>query len=647
MTTHITSFWKWSLATALSAVAATLTGCADDTETPGGDGEFISDSPFGGGDKNNGGDSEASGSGGRGTSTGTQEPSDDPEKAIVEADIIQVDGDHLFALSQYGGLTVVDMANPAQLAILGHYRVQGIPFEMYLQDGIVYAMFSSFGQWLCDANYESCEYVSSSHIEALDVSNPANIVKIGSFDLPGEISDSRIVGEVLYAVSYENGYCWNCDTAPRTVVTSINVASPDDIHVVDAVSFTSDDIYGYGWWRRSVSVTQDRMFVAGIEWNGEGEGHSTIQMVDISDPAGALHLGAEVQAAGQIESRWQMDEKDGVLRVISQPGVWENGVPTVQTFQIASSDSVVPLASLDLVLPKPERLRSARFDGNRLFAITAEQTDPLFTIDVTDPAQPAQLGELEIPGWIYHLEPRGDRLFALGFDNANPEGSMNVSLFDVADLTAPTLLKRVAFGGSWSWAPEDQDRIHKAFKIDSDLGAIFVPYGAYSYDETAGYYGCAEIESGIQIVDFTQDTLDEARNGPAERVRAARPPPRRQAVLGVGLGGRRVRHHRSRLPRPDRPDRPLRVGEPEPARGRQDRPGVGRLVDERGEARRRPRERSRPDRAPRSPRSEGDRAERRRRELLRLGLLLRRADVRARREPGGAHVVFLRLVLRG
>ena len=511
MNTHTTSFWKWSLATAVAAALAPLAGCADTEPPKEGDGEFISDSPFGG--PNFGGDNEGSG-GGTSTNTGTQEPSDDPEKAIVEADIIQVDGDHLFALSQYGGLTVVDMANPAQLSILGHYRVQGIPFEMYLQDGIVYAMFSSFGQWICDATYESCEYVSSSHIEALDVSNPADIVKIGSFDLPGEISDSRIVGEVLYAVSYENGYCWNCDTAPRTVVTSINVASPDDIHVVDAVSFTSDDIYGYGWWRRSVSVTQDRMFVAGIEWNGEGAGHSTIQVVDISDPAGALHLGAEVQAAGQIESRWQMDEKDGFLRVISQPGVWENGVPTVQTFQVASSDSVVPIASLDLVLPKPERLRSARFDGDRLFAITAEQTDPLFTIDVTDPAQPTQLGELEIPGWIYHLEPRGDRLFALGFDNANPDGSMNVSLFDVADLTAPTLLKRVAFGGDWSWAPEDQDRIHKAFKIDSDLGAIFVPYGAYSYDETAGYYGCAEIESGIQIVDFTQDTLTKRGMAP-------------------------------------------------------------------------------------------------------------------------------------
>jgi hypothetical protein len=209
-----------------------------------------------------------------------------------------------------------------------------------------------------------------------------------------------------------------------------------------------------------------------------------------------------------------MDEHQGVLRVISQPGVWENGVPTVQTFQINSSDSLTHIASLDLTLPKPERLRSARFDGTKLYAITAEQTDPLFTIDVSNPAQPLQMGELELPGWIYHLEPRGDRLFALGYDNDNAEGSMNVSLFDVSNFANPTLIKRVAFGGNWSWAPEDQDRIHKAFKIDSTLGAIFVPYGAYSWTETDGYYGCSHVESGIQIIDFTANSLTKRGMAP-------------------------------------------------------------------------------------------------------------------------------------
>lgn len=508
---------KWSLLAAAAVLGAATIGCEKGSGpgTGGTDG-FVSDSPFGTPDKSGGDASSGSGGDSEGApaSDGGDSNGGGAEKAILEADVIQVDGDKLFALSQYGGLTVINMANPASLSIIGHYAIQGVPFEMYLRDGVVYAMFSSFGRWECDEDYYSCEYISSSHIEALDVTTPSNIVNIGSFDLPGEISDSRIVGDVLYAVSYENGYCWNCAEVPQTTVTSINVADPTDIGVVDAVAFDSQDPYGYGWGRRSVSVTPNRMFIAGIEWNGSDQGHSTIQVVDIADPTGLLHVGAAVEAKGMIESRWQMDESQGVLRVISQPGIWENGVPTVQTFQINSSDSVVPLASLNLTLPKPERLRSARFDGAKLYAITAEQTDPLFTIDVSNPAQPVQVGQLELPGWVYHLEPRGDRVFALGFDNANPGGSMNVSLFDVSNFAAPTLVERVAFGGDWSWAPEDQDRIHKAFKIDNDLGAIFVPYGAYEYDETEGYYGCGHIDSGIQIIDFTQDSLTKRGSAP-------------------------------------------------------------------------------------------------------------------------------------
>ena len=102
-------------------------------------------------------------------------------------------------LSRYGGLTIIDTSNPAQLVPLGRYPTRGNGREMYLRDGVVYATFSSFGQWLCEADQDSCKLVVSSHIAALDVSDPANIVEIGSFDLPGALSDTRLTGDVLYA----------------------------------------------------------------------------------------------------------------------------------------------------------------------------------------------------------------------------------------------------------------------------------------------------------------------------------------------------------------------------------------------------------------------------------------------------------------
>lgn len=512
MALNTRKYVDWMALTAITACVAALTGCDTPSSRSGGLG-FVSDNPDGSGSPDKGGE-DVGGTGSSSTGTGAggpgepAAPGDDAERAIAEADIIQVHEGKLYALSQYSGLSVIDVSVQDQLALLGRYQVAGTPFEMYLRDGVVYAMFSSYGQYVYDAATTSYSWVQSSRIEALDVADPANIQRLGSFDLPGTVSDSRIVGDVLYAVSYEDGYCWNCASSPNTTVTSLSVGDPAAVAVVDRLTYGApNDPWGYGWYRRSVSVTPDRMYVAGIEWDGSSEGHSTIQVIDISDPTGQLVEGASVEAVGQIESRWQMDEHEGVLRVISQPGVWWNGagVPAVQTFTIVSSNNLQPLGYKEMVLPKPETLRSVRFDGTRAYAITAEQIDPLFVFDLSNPAQPAQLGELEMPGWIYHMEPRGDRLLALGFDNTSAEGSLHVSLFDVADMSNPIMLSRVPFGGDWSNLAEDQDRIHKAFTIDDEHGAIFVPYSGWEYQQDT--YGCGAYHSGIQIIDYSNDTL--------------------------------------------------------------------------------------------------------------------------------------------
>ncbi|MCU0683593.1 MAG: beta-propeller domain-containing protein [Polyangiaceae bacterium] len=471
------------------------------------EGGFFSDSPSGPSRGREVGDGAQDG--GAGGGGGLKAPPEVVDRTIVEADIVQVKGNTLYALSRFAGLSIIDLSDAARPRLLGSYSMTGVPFEMYLQGTTVYAMFSSFGHYDVDDATGEYRWVQSSHVAALDTSDPANVVLAGEFDLPGEISDSRVVGDVLYAVTYEDGYCWRCEGGANTAVTSFAVGDPAAVRVVDRLRYTSED-ESYGWSRRSVTVTPERMYIAGIEWDKKdfgGEGHSTIQVVDISDPGGKLVEGAKVEAAGQIESRWQMDEHAGILRVISQPGVWSTAEsPVMQTFAVASSQSLVPISSKPMVLPKPERLRSVRFDGTRAFAITAERTDPLFALDFADPADPKQLGELEMPGWVYHLEVRGDRILALGFDNDAPEGALNVSLFDVSDMSAPRLAKRVHFGGDWGSYAEDQDRVHKAFTIVPELGLVLVPFSGWSQDQN-NLCGAGTYQSGIQLVDFTTDDL--------------------------------------------------------------------------------------------------------------------------------------------
>ena len=415
------------------------------------------------------------------------------EREIAEADIVHIAGDRLYALSEYRGLLIVDVSNPDQLRLLGRFRTSGRPFEMYLVDGMAYVMFTSFWTFVTDANGYGTWQVSS-RLAVLDVTDPTAVRQVTSFDLGGEISDSRLVGNILYTVAYEDGYCYRCDQTAQTAVTSIAIGDLANIHVVGRATFP---VEGYGWGPRSVTVTSERMYVAGEQWRDDGTAQSTIQVVDISDPAGRLVLGASVEVAGQIQSRWQINERAGVLRVISQPSAWGGvQVPVVETFAVASARQVTPLGRLDLVLPRSEQLQSVQFDGDRGYAVTFQRTDPLFVIDLADPTRPLQRGQLEMPGWLYHMVPQGDRMLAIGYADQNRQ--LAVSLFDVSDVDAPVLLSRVEFGDGWAAMPEDQDRIHKAFTILPELGLILMPYSGWT---ATGY------QSGIQLIDRVGDTL--------------------------------------------------------------------------------------------------------------------------------------------
>ncbi|MFT3924246.1 MAG: beta-propeller domain-containing protein [Myxococcales bacterium] len=437
---------------------------------------------------------EANGDASSGDGDSASESGGEADRAIAEADIIQVDGDRLYALSRYTGMHVIDVSNPAQLQVLGRWRVKAEPFEMYLKGNVAYVMFNAFGRYEVDSATGQYVWRESSRMQALDVSNPGKISLIGSYDLGGNISDSRMVGNVIYTVTYEYGYCWACDPVPNTRVASFDVKDPTKFTLVDQLRFSDGN--GYSWGPRSVSVSQTHMFVAGPHWDDKD---GTIQVVDIADPAGDLKLGAEVTIHGSIDSRWQMDEYEGVLRVVSQPRSWQSSdSPHLSTFRIDDADHLVKLAELGMVLPRLETLQSARFDGDRAFVVTFERTDPLFTFDVSDPAAPKQVGALEIPGFLYHMEPRGDLLYALGFDQGNEAGAMHVSIFDVSNLAAPQMKSRVNFGGDWAYLAEDQDRVHKLFNLALDQNLIMVPFGGGSYDELSCNY---EYLSGIQLID--------------------------------------------------------------------------------------------------------------------------------------------------
>ena len=467
------------------------------------------------------------------TTTTTTAPTDattgDAERVIAEADIIQVDAGLLYAMSKSGTVSLVDVSTPGQLALLGQTTLPGQPFEMYLRESVLIAM--SNGAVAADGSVSTTTQDPDSGGGALvivvDVSDPALPHQVASLRAPGEIADSRLVGDVLYLATYENAACYGCGSAPRTVVTTFNVATPTAITEVEQVSFQSNapDGYNLPWgsnWKRSIFVTDQRLYIAGhadIDPNDFGTtNEGIIDVLDITDPTGRLGTGARLSVAGAVLSRWQMDEQGGVFRVISQVGAGRTGnglgPPEIDTFQVANAQAFTPLGHTTIHLPSQEGLRTVRFDATRAYAITYNQTDPMFVIDLADPANPKQRGALYMPGFMYYLEPHGDRVIGLGIDRTDTNGSLNVSLFDVSDADAPTMLSRAAFATPGitedyeilsSEVSEDQDRIQKAFRVFSD-GLVVVPFSALRPYYAEGS-GCDNDGGGVEVVSWTGDAL--------------------------------------------------------------------------------------------------------------------------------------------
>jgi hypothetical protein len=101
--------------------------------------------------------------------------------------------------------------------------------------------------------------------------------------------------------------------------------------------------------------------------------------------------------------------------------------------------------------------------GDRAFFVTFRQVDPLFALDLSNPTNPELLGELKIPGYSDYLQPIDENhLLAIGRGANETTGlfeELQVSIFDVSDMTAPELVHRYSFAGGRATAtPATGDR---------------------------------------------------------------------------------------------------------------------------------------------------------------------------------------------
>ncbi|HWO59997.1 MAG TPA: beta-propeller domain-containing protein [Umezawaea sp.] len=199
---------------------------------------------------------------------------------------------------------------------------------------------------------------------------------------------------------------------------------------------------------------------------------TAIHQFDISRPGPPKHVASGV-VEGLPLNQYSFSEYAGHLRVATTSGFDRARSQSSVTVLKREGDTLVQAGRVD-GLGVGERIYSVRFLGAVGYVVTFRQTDPLYTLDLADPAKPKVVGELKINGYSAYLHPAGDgRLIGVGQD-ATDQGRVTgtqVSLFDVRDSAKPERLAQYHLPGTSSEAEYDPH----AFLYWSPTGLLVLP----------------------------------------------------------------------------------------------------------------------------------------------------------------------------
>ncbi|MDD3478740.1 MAG: beta-propeller domain-containing protein, partial [Candidatus Izemoplasmatales bacterium] len=192
------------------------------------------------------------------------------------------------------------------------------------------------------------------------------------------------------------------------------------------------------------------------------------------------------QASAIIEgmplNQFSMDEYDGVFRIATTSYEWTNEGSTITNqMYLLDATSVDGMDTISVLggLGKPgERIYAVRYNGDAAYVVTFVNTDPLYTLDLSDPENPEIVGELFEEGVSDYLHILTDDLMVGVGRQAvtSPEGwtyftGVKVALYDTSEEAVSTI-ETYLVEGEYSWTNAVYD--HKAFVTYQPDGADFV-----------------------------------------------------------------------------------------------------------------------------------------------------------------------------
>ena len=432
-------------------------------------------------------------------------------ESVDEADIVKTDGSYLYTLKANSQeISIVDIRSDQMKVVSLNENFQAS--EFYLSDQKLFVL-GNMQNTQVDSDSKTLYRGSCTRIQTYDLADINNPKSIGTVDQSGYYRTSRFKDGYLYVFSdyyiydtitkkdypsyvplVDDNLLKQSDIYLPTnhaadqylVVSSVSASSPDKAADQKAVMSENGEVY----------VSENNIYIyeyanSSILADNLTAKNQTI-LRKLSYNKGKLSGSAQGKVKGYLNDSFSIDEYDNTLRLVTT--VTHNVGNSSQSNSVYVLDADLKTIGKIEDLAKDEQVYSARFLGDTGYFVTYEQTDPLFSVDFSDPENPKILGKLKIPGFSEYLHFYSDNLLlgiGMDTDENGVTNGIKVSMFDISD---PSDVKEVSKYTLDQYYYSDVFSDYRAALVDPEKNLIGFPlsgsanqYVILSYDKDQGF----------------------------------------------------------------------------------------------------------------------------------------------------------------
>lgn len=289
-------------------------------------------------------------------------------------------------------------------------------------------------------------------MDIYDLADRSNPVLVGTVEQDGSYKSSRMEEGIIYLFSEsqirpgddaedksqfipqvngelllpENIYLPDVVTeAGYLIVSSLNMAEPQQVLDKKAILSGGQQFY----------ISDDYIYAGNSKYNYDAHQYDYTELLKLKYEDGRVAYQSHALIDGYLDSRFAMDEHGGYLRLISTVSKKEGG--TVDSLYILDEKLAV-VGSIEDLSPG-NQIYATRFIGDMGYFMTFQDPEAVFAVDLSDTANPAELGRLKYGKFPEYLHPlRENESMLLGIERRDtslePEATgFEMGIFDLSE----------------------------------------------------------------------------------------------------------------------------------------------------------------------------------------------------------------------